>query len=48
MNVIALMYMFLVNEEPLHIYRINRGICEREQYDREKGEDGNFLLTATQ
>lgn len=48
MNVVALTYMFLVNEEPLHIYHISRGICGRDQYDRQKGEDGNFLLTTAQ
>lgn len=48
MNIIALMYMFLVNEERLRVYHVNRGICEKEQYDRQKGEDGNFLLTTAQ
>lgn len=36
--------MILLNEEPLCIYYIHKGMCEREKYEKPKGEDGNFCI----
>lgn len=36
------MDMFLIDEELLLIYQVNRGICEGEQNGRQKGENRNI------